>query len=448
MLERETDTILAELTARTIGTRTEARLREVLEADIPRGVKAYMQEETVRWLARDLASSPNFARIDRETVGVDRLSRSFLRTMAEGYVYHRGEFLTLLENAVLFLENYLCRPQWTIENYVFESGDRLPLGTISDKLTCAVEFGYFKTLIEKIARMRGWSEIGREDFRSLLIAIDDQVVKQHDARELALLAKPIFDFILLRDSPPDAEIPLKPLLVFFDDKKMKILRDYIESICRIRERERITLDELTALVEDLYLGQGESKPATEITDEPAEMEGRRGEGIPMERLDDAPPPAPAIFDYLAGDPNGLMEDTAEEPATKDRRGREGAPSDRPEGKGVPPERPTSGSPGRRSPALSLTFAGLEGSPPTELADLNHTIQGHQRSRFVKRLFGRDEERYNEAIASLNGARTWKDAATMLHRLYTEAGLDPFDADVVAFTDAVHQRYRNPETDAE
>ena len=129
------------------------------------------------------------------------------------------------------------------------------------KLDCTVDYAYFKTLIQKIMQRRGTRDISAEEFRTMLVRIDDQIVKQHNARELALLAKPIFDFLLLRDTPPDVSIPLKPILVFFEDKKMNILRDYIESICRIRRRTEITLDELTTLVEDLYLGQATPAPA-------------------------------------------------------------------------------------------------------------------------------------------------------------------------------------------
>jgi len=110
--------------------------------------------------------------------------------------------------------------------------------------------------------------VERQQFRSLVGSIDEQIIIQHNARELALLAKPIFDFVLLRDTPPDVAIPLKPILIFFEDKKMDILRNYIESICRVRDKADLTLDELTTLVEDLYLGHKEESvgvaPQTQI----------------------------------------------------------------------------------------------------------------------------------------------------------------------------------------
>lgn len=439
MLERETESIIATLTARTIGAGESVQLRDALAADIPRGIKAYLRTETVRWLAEDLYAAPRFARIDRTAPGLRRISRSFLLAMADGYRYQRNEFLAILDNAVHFLENYLCRPQWTIENFAFERAEMMSIEAILDKLECTSEYAYFKTLIGKIAGQRGWTEISRGNFRDLLIAIDDQVVKQHDARELSLLAKPIFDFILLRDTPPDIGIPLRPVLVFFEDKGMKILRDYIESICKIRSREEITLDELTALVEDLYLGQGESEATPDAsTAGPENAVGVQPEPIPAPagRIE-----APPIITFITDEPDGSFE---EPPASDSDPGLREEPrhQDRHEAP-VPPRNP-------RNISLSLTYAGLPltRTPDPPLADLRELITGHLRARFIKHVFSRDEEQYEQVIAALNDAPTWKDASVLLIRVYRETGRDPFDADVVEFTDSIHRRYMNAESEGE
>jgi hypothetical protein len=202
MLELETDSILATLRARTIGDREAILLREILVADIPRGIKTYMQAETVRWLETELFASPRFSRVDRQAPGVRRHGRAFIASMSALYSFPREEYISLLENAVHFLENYLCRPQWTIENFVFESGGSMSAQDVVAKLDCTVDYAYFRTLVQKLLKRRGTMDITAEEFRSILIRIDDQIVKQHNARELALLAKPIFDFLLLRDTPP------------------------------------------------------------------------------------------------------------------------------------------------------------------------------------------------------------------------------------------------------
>jgi hypothetical protein len=509
MLEHETDAILATLSGRTIGERETILLREILAADVPRGIKTYLQAETVRFLEAELFSSPKFSRVDRDSPGVRRHGRAFIVSMSALYCFPRAEYLALLENAVLFLENYLCRPQWTIENFVFESGGRMSAQDVVSKLDCTVDYAYFRTLIQKVMQRRGTRDVSAEEFRAMLVRIDDQIVKQHNARELALLAKPIFDFLLLRDTPPDVSIPLKPILVFFEDKRMNILRDYIESICRIRQRTEITLDELTTLVEDLYLGQsdpagadtaaapagdpspvadGEQEltaeefhppekepdtgtqdqtpptPSIETESTPEEEILLPGEELPGEESPGEEPPgeeppgeepageespgeepprplqAPSLFDFVTEEPDG-RDDSALQDQVRPLR-----PAPPPVRKSSPPPPIQNDNPGAGKPRTPEPYERLFGGtePSGELTDLHEMIHGHTRSMFVRRLFDRDENRYEDVITSLNNSRTWREAALLLNSLYTAHGLDPFDPDVVEFTDVIHRRYLDAE----
>ncbi len=452
MLEHETDQIRAALMARTIGDRETILLRDILAADIPRGIKTYIQAETVRLFESELFSLPRFSRVDRRAAGFRSHGRAFIAAMSALYSFPREEYLSLLENTIHFLENYLCRPQWTIENFVFESGGRVPAHDVVAKLECTVDYSYFRTLIQKILQRRGIKEIGAEDFRAMLVRIDDQIVKQHNARELALLAKPIFDFLLLRDTPPDVSIPLKPILVFFEDKKMNILRDYIESICRIRERSEITLDELTTLVEDLYLGQA-APPAPDPPSASA--------ASPVYPQDPAPsfPPAPEPPQESRPSESPVPGTPAEEPEEQDYASP--LPADESDGY-LPtieiqlpsifdfvteePDGRDDGPPEPEGPKVPGSYQGqfASTSPWPGLADLRELIQGHTRSRFVKRLFDRNDDQYEDVITSLNNCPAWKDATLLLNSLYVSHGLDPFDPDVVEFTDAIHRRYLGAE----
>ena len=432
MLELETDAILATLRARTIGDREAILLREILVADIPRGIKTYMQAETVRWLETELFASPRFSRVDRQAPGVRRHGRAFIASMSALYTFPREEYLSLLENAIHFLENYLCRPQWTIENFVFESGGSMSAQDVMAKLDCTVEYAYFRTLVQKLLKRRGTMDITAEEFRSILIRIDDQIVKQHNARELALLAKPIFDFLLLRDTPPDVSIPLKPILVFFEDKSMTILRDYIESICLIRRRTEITLDELTTLVEDLYLGQADTPAPSPRPDEENEQQPA---GAEIEEANDGKEPPEPETPLPADEPQGY-----EPPIEPQAPSFFGSVTEEPDGRD---DRPMAEET-RNPESYERLFAGSES--PTRLTDLRVRIQAHNRSRFVKRLFDRNQGRYEDAISSLNRCETWRDASFLLNTLYTTNGLDPFDPDVVEFTDAIHRRYLDAEKD--
>ena len=438
MLETQTDAIIATLTERTIGTGEGIMLQDILSSDIPRGIKAYIQADTLQILAEELFAQPHCSRVDRSLPSTDRLTRAFLQTFARTYVFPRSEYLIVLENAVHFLENFLCRPQWTMENFIFAETDRVPVETMIRKFGHMAEYSYYREFAERIARRRRWENVERQQFRSLVGSIDEQIIIQHNARELALLAKPIFDFVLLRDTPPDVAIPLKPILIFFEDKKMDILRNYIESICRVRDKADLTLDELTTLVEDLYLGHKEESvgvaPQAQIPS-PAANEQVSDGASPEEQPKE---PEPLLAGPLLHSTIPWDLPTLGEPPTPPKREEEPAKP------GPPPDHASGG----RNIPLSLTFAGLDRPPlpPRGPADLNDMIPDDLRSRFIKTLFRKNEEEYDTAITTLNETGTWEDAALFLNKLYHTNGLDPFDADVVEFTDAIHRRYLNDEED--
>jgi len=426
MLEEETASLLRTIIERTIGTAGSITLQDVLVADIPRGIKVYLRAEVLQWLRDDLSRASRFASLDQNSPAAAQLITAFLRSLCESYRFSREEYLAVLESGVNFVGNYLCHPQWTLEQFIFADRQRISAGNLVSRLAYTADYSYFGRLIEKIIVQRSLREIGAEEFRHWVMKIDDQIVKQHSARELAMLAKPIFEFVGFGKARGDLTIPLKPVLAFFEDKKMKILKEYIESICRLRGRDEVSLAELRELIEDLYLGstikeagpnKAEENPPIPERDTITDVDGSEG---PVDRRSD----------MAAG---GASPDTGESIS----------PVHPPED--AEPSVQTTGQQDRskQNIPLSLTFAGLSSqAPPSEsqLPDLNTIIPAKDRTRFVKKIFRKDEEYFNVVVTSLNTIPTWKEASLYLNTLFEMNHLDPFSEDVVEFTDLIQQRY--------
>lgn len=404
MLEQETDTILRVITKRTIGSRDRITLGEVMESDIPRGIKAYLRADVIRSIERDFERAPSLTRVDRREPGFDGFIRQLLRTLADNFTFQRDDFQGALENAVHFVENYLCRPQWTLAGFLLQERNSSTVRDIIFRLDYFVDYGYFPKLIERSLRPDSVEPVRLDHFRSLLTRIDDQVVRQHNGKELALLTKPIFDFLLLTDAAPHLPIPISPLLVFFDDKKMNIMREYIESIAKIRTTNELSLNDLTTIIEDLYSGQpvppsGVPAPS-EIPEPPA------GEAT-TEKTGTSPP---AATGRTVGGSASLMESA------------------------------------RKNIPLSLTFPGLTDKPEVttpesrNLPDLNEIISGEMKDRFVREIFKDDTGYFTEIMTALNNLRTLEEASAYLEELYELNGLELARAEVKEFDDTIRRRY--------
>ncbi len=386
MLEQETDTIIQSLSARTIADARSLSLKQILATNIPKGIQSYFRAEVVRLLNHDLYNSVHFARIDFSAPGMHRVHRHHVQMLATEYVFPREEFLIVLDHAVHFLENYLCRPQWTIEQFVFDGQERIPTQTLLVKLEYLSEYGYFPTLIKRVVQQKQWTEISASDFRSLIRKIDEQIVRTHTGREKALLAKPIFDFLLLEDA--QAPIALKPLLVFYEDKKLIALKEHIEGTCQTRSQATITLSDLGNIIEEFEQVTGKGKTG-------------------QERPEMAPDDSTNTSVHSIEDSSAQISSQA------------------------PPERSA------KNPALSLTYAGLT-EKTSALPDL--LFEEEQRKRFVDKIFKNDGAYFLSVIAALNKIQTLRDSSRFLHQLFETNGLDPAAEEVTEFTEAVYLRF--------
>jgi hypothetical protein len=389
---KQTETVLQTLLDRIIGLSPTTALRDVLAGDIPRSIRTYLLAEVARWLAEDLQKIPRFAQLRLDEAGLYHVQKTMLQTLATSYSLTRSELAAALRVAVQFTESYITRPQWTLEQFAFGEEHRMAAPAILSRLEYLAEYAYFPRLLEGILRRRGSHEIQREDFRYLLGQIDDQIVKQHNPRELALLTKPIFDFYLLKDALLEDLIPLRPVLLFFEDKKMNIMKEYIQSICRLRGTETISLTGLISLIEELYIGQ---------TPEPPAKEERAAEPPPM----DVEQPAPE-----------QGNDFTLAPVAADL------------------------TPPAHSSLEPRASVGEKLSPGPALPDIQDLISHKQRQRFVRRIFKKDLAFYTGVIRTLNTMTTWEEASAYLGHIYKIHNLDPFSSDVVEFTDAVQNRY--------
>ncbi len=256
MLERETELIKQIIVESTINGRDAVKLNEIVAAELPRGVKSFMTSQVMTLVEADLRKSPLLAQITKGVV----------RSLAMESVLSRDEFLKLTEDTVHFLENYLCRPQWTLNNVMFEKSQTIAADEIMRKLELAVEYSYFRILIERHVLRNGVATIAAEEFKALVGKIDQEVVGKHTARELALLAKPIYDFLLFGNASMDLPVPLSAILLFFEDKGMTKEKNHIERMYKVRSRTQISMNELIGILEDLHRVEDTVKEEVEATE--------------------------------------------------------------------------------------------------------------------------------------------------------------------------------------
>ncbi len=415
-LETHLEELSRSFAERTIGDRPAIRMNEVVGPSLPKAVSTYLQAEVLRALEQDLRNGPALRQIDRDSPGMDRLVTSFARSLSYAYTFDREAYLRALDDAVHFAANYLFRPRWTLEQFLFEDRTTVPLTSLETRLIYVTDYSYLGEILLRILRRRGNPEVTVEEVRALLEKIDDQVLKQHAPKELAHLTRPIFAFMLKGDEATDRPIPVEPLLLFFEDKKMRFLRDYLDGIVGIRKVSGLSLSDLTTLIEDLY--RADARPPAV----PAAITS------PLPEADETEQTPPEPFPPLE-------ESAAPAEFQKPPAAASTAPSPDPQPPASPPPLPAA------NPALSLTFAGMIESRAAALPGLEQLITDQQRKRFVKKIFHRDADYYQTVITALEEMTGWEQVSAYLMEFYRTNELDPFSGDVVEFTDIVQKRFQ-------
>lgn len=421
-MEQETGRILRTLTERTIGSRDTIALKDILTARIPPGIKTFLQADIMDELERELIQNQRFTRVSISAPGIPGVVKGFIRTCALEYVVPRAELVASLDNATHFLGNYVCRPQWTLREFLFGEDTSLSQAAFIGKLQYTSDYPYYKTILHAMMLRKGWKKITVEQFGRVVDRADRLMLQQLGARELAELTQPIFDFFALSGLRPDGRIPLKPLVVFFNDKKQHTLTGHLERICAEHSKSEVSLADLINLFEQLEEA-AQANEGTLLQHTPQEPEDHVAGAATIQDVDTDIP----------------THHTANTPGVEDP-GRS-APGDSPERSDTvmqPPHHIQRNV--NLNAALALTYAGIAASSGASLPDISSLIPPGQREIFVNRIFGKDEAYYAGVIDALDHTHTWKEASLYLNTFYEDHGLDPFADEVVQFTDIIQQRY--------
>ena len=75
-----------------------------------------------------------------------------------------------------------------------------------------------------------------------------------------------------------------------------------------------------------------------------------------------------------------------------------------------------------------------------LEDLNQVIGRKQRKKFIKKMFGKNEQQYLQFIELLNNTPTWKQASVAIDEMFYQTGINPYSKIALEFSDTVYNRY--------
>jgi len=406
IFEPEIAVIMNTVRARTIGESESIKLRDVLRADIHPAIMAYYRAEVEKILQDERALEMRSKKLPYSLSEVSSLQHQIDVVLINNYSFGQHEFESLLDEAVHFQFNYLCRPEWTLLSFIFGNQRRVSTSNIDRKLKYCVDYTYFSDLIRRYVNDRGLAEISYEEFKTLLAKIDDEVVAQHSSLELARMTRALFGFIdagkqVPHDQFEQPRLPINAAIVFFEDKRLDDLKKRLELERDTVGVSELTISELATVVERVRTGNEEAKIEASVQDLLPNLAGQEARNAEIDRI---------IYQ---------MEDST-----------------------APPGNPEVDESEKSALEAKESPQGQTRSQSSD--DVYAQISDADRKLFVKKLFHRDEKEFRQALDVLMRLRSWQEASHYLDRLFVTNNVDPFSNEAVRFTDHVYARYKGAE----
>lgn len=411
IFETEIEQIKNVVRARTIGEAESITLHEILSSPIHPAIKAYFRAEVERYLRQERLHETRSKKLPYSIPEVVSLQHQQDLLLMAHYQFNQDEFNTSLDQAVHFTFNFLCRPQYTLVEFLFENQRHMSISAIEQKLEYCPDYEYFSILLKRYFAERGLTEISYEEFRSLLTKIDGEVVARHTSRELAEMTKAIIGFVeAIKDGngvpTPRRKLPINAAIVFFEDKNLSEIKLRLEYERDHNKLTEIEVSQLAGIIEDVR---------TITSGHPAERV--------VATLDDSEEPAISaepfqisIAQYTGGDGEPVSQEKAPVASVLDTAS------------------PT------RSNDSPMAEPKLPETVMVERPPIASMLSHSEEKKILKSIFHKDRDEFETTLRALDRAGSWDEASLILDDLFLARDVSPQSAVAILLTEKTYERY--------
>jgi hypothetical protein len=411
IFESEIEQIKNVVHARTIGEGESITLRAILRSRIHPAIKSYFKAEVERNLhhERQLESrSKKFPYSIPELLSLQHQEDLLLMVH---YQFNQHEFESLLDQAVHFTFNFLCRPQFTLVEFLFENQRHMSTSTIEQRLKYCADYEYYTVLLRGYFADRGLMEISYEEFKALLKKIDSEVVSRHSSAELANMTKPIIGFVEAIQDTSDVKktsstLPINAAIVFFEDKDLSEIKLRLEYERDHNKLTEIDLSMLAGIIEDVRSITSES-PVERIV---AQVETWEPEVASHQ-------PATVTIDRVADEKiEGLGQVETVRIDDDANASQDAANMD--------------------AEATTVPEVDVE-----HLPSMSTLLSQSDEKKILKRIFHKDRDEFQALLDILDKTGTWEDASLILDDLFLARDVSPQSKVGILLTEKTFERFK-------
>lgn len=452
MFEQPINDAIQRISRDVLEDRTLIPLAEIsADERIDRRLTAFFENEVHWWIYSEATARRRDRRFDYDDPELASLLDYMESVQTRHARFDRSAFLRTLESGVKLGYNFRCRPQTTLKWFVFRGEPTKPLGETLLRMDAFVDYPYFATVFRQwVERKRSerpvFDSISSREFERIIRRIDDQILLSCTIEELLELMDPLFD-LAEEAGGQKGELPIEVLIVYFDDKKISKLVEFLESIAAdhphmTRESFATVIEKLLVAVEDEPEADFSSVYQEDVLDAVVRdhLAGPVGEEGPESGQQESPvDPSEEAVDDVDRDERPPTTERASENDTSAIEPSLDDSTDTVDATDVDTSDENGSASGRKKDAKRKKKTSAR-SLPEGLDDIRSKIDEGLEKKILKKIFGRDRDSYEGCLTDINDASSWREASALLDRLFDEREVDPYSKTAIRFTDAVYGRY--------
>jgi hypothetical protein len=343
-----------------------------------------------------------------------------------------NKFNQLLERAVKLQMNYLIEPHRTLSQFIFKDSDLVSTMEVYDTLKYFFQYEYYKNAISNYFNLKYLREISRNQFVDLINQIDENAFSQDPIDTTLKILKSIMSFISEAEDRDVDSLSYEVLVAALKDRNLK---DYVKLVEKAQAdtgqteisftdidnllREGGVPSEVDDTTKTLELEQVEdietSKP--EVAVEEIEMEEMKLDEVEEEEEPEEPEVEEIEEEIEEEKSEAGVEAVAQEEYESEQVGQHTTVAD--------------------DLADHVAKQIMSDSP---LSDLNTMIGWRAKRRFVKKLYKKKEDDYNQFINLINRTQDWKNASKMIDDEFYKREINPYSKEAISLSDLIYLRY--------
>lgn len=379
------------------------------DVELPDSFRKFAEAEVEEIIDKEELGKSRTGKFDFSVPEVQALLKEIHHILKNSFEFSREEFLELTDKASKFVFNYVIRPRWTIEKFLFKGEPEIDKISISKAIRFLDGYLYYPKGIMEYLQFHNKDTINVETWKKLHRKIDEQLLSMLPSNLGSLMdsLSKLFEF-----SIGSGKVPIDAMILFFRDKSAPEIVDRIEFAKEVKSIQSLDVPSLTIILQASSKDISQKIEVLQTPEEPPK------EFRSFERQTFTNPLRPQ--EPIVLKPPDEKAETAVQAADELNRERQTPLDQQLLAEPIQQDQPASPSP-----------------PPS----IRTYITAKQESKIIKKIFSGNKSRYYIAIHKLDESPDWKSASKVVEGIFIDNEIDPFSKYAVAFTDAVSTKFR-------